>query len=139
MQQWIGKRIRFTDRIEEMESYPEGGMRARIISINGEDTDSPDLHNHVYRIKFDYSEYDDFNMLLETANYYGKDGIPNKTAREAGHYSKTETIYFGSPELFPFENYFQLTSKHHEKLYEQFLASGEDNYVEWLENQVEVE
>jgi len=139
MQEWIGKKVVFTDRIEEMECYPEVGMRARVVAINSEDTDSDDLHEHVYCIKFDYSEYDDFNRLLETANYYGRDGIPNKTARESGHYSKTETIYFGSPLLFPFENYFRLASEHHQKLHEQFHDSGEQNYVEWLEKQVEAE
>jgi len=139
MEQWIGKRIRFTNKIEEMECYPEGGMRARIASIRSEDTDSTDLNEHVYRIEFDYSEYDDFNRLFESANYYGRDSVPNKTAREAGHYSKTETIYFGSPLLFPFENYFRLASEHHQKLHEQFRGSGEQNYVEWLEKQVEAE
>lgn len=138
MQEWIGKRIVFTNKIEEVEAYPEGGMRARIVSIFDEDTDSDDPYDHVYGIQFDYSEYDDFNRLLETANYYGKDNIPNKTAREAGYYEVLETIYFGSPELYPFEDYFRVASKHHEKLHEQFRTSGEHNYVEWLESQVEV-
>lgn len=139
MQEWIGKQIVFTKRIEEMEAYPEQGMRARITRIDPEDTDSDDLKDHVYRIEFDYSEYDNFNRLLETANYYGRGSIPDKTAREAGHYETVETIYFGSPELYPFEDYFCLASKLHKKLHEQFAASGEDDYVSWLENQVEVQ
>ena len=139
MEQWIGKRIRFTDKIEEMESYPEGGMRARIVSIKSKDTDISDLSDHLYLIEFDYSEYDDFNRLFESANYYGRDQVPNKTAREADHYKKLETIYFGSPQLYPFEDYFQLASQRHEKLHEQFAKSSEDDYVSWLEQQVETE
>lgn len=139
MQQWIGKVIVFNNAIEEKESYPEGSMRARILSIHRDNIASSDLMEHVYRIVFDYSEYEDFNRLLETANYYGTDGIPNKTAQEAGHYQAVETVYFGSPELDPFENYFQLASKKHSKLREQFIASGENNYVEWLENQVQIQ
>lgn len=138
MEEWVGKRIVFTKKIEDMEAYPEQNMRAKILRIDPEDTGSDDLNEHVYRIQFDYSEYDDFNRLLETANYYGKDGIPNKTAREAGHYDKLETIYFGSPVLYPFEDYFRVASNHHEKLHEQFRASGRNNYVEWLEGQIEI-
>lgn len=136
MREWIGKRVRFTDRIEEMEAYPEGGMRARIMRIDSEDTRSDDLNQHVYRIEFDYAEYDEFNRLLETANYYGTGSIPNKTAREAGHYETVETIYFGSPLLYPFEEYFVLASDTHQQLHVQFQNSGETDYVEWLENQL---
>lgn len=136
MREWIGKRVRFTKRIEEMEAYPEQGMRARITKIDPEDTDSDDLDQHVYRIEFDYAEYDEFNRLLETANYYGIDYIANKTAREAGHYKTVETIYFGSPLLYPFEEYFVLASDTHQQLYDQFQNSSETDYVEWLENQL---
>lgn len=140
MQHLIGKQIQFTNKIEDMEAYPEGGMRARIVSINEEDTDSADKHNHVFIITFDYSEYDEYNKRFETANYYGKGiGAPaDKTAREAGQYHIQEKIYFGSPELWPFEEYFVLINEKSIALYDMFKASEATDYVDWLEQIVDI-
>jgi len=136
MQHLIGKVVQFKKSIEDMEAYPENQMCARIVSIRGMYTDSPNPREHVYDIKFDYSEFDEYNARLETANYYGMDQIPNKTAREAGHYDVEESIYFGNPDIWPFENYFAVVDQNKNKLLERFKESGEENYVEWLENRV---
>jgi hypothetical protein len=107
----VGKDIQFTSDIEEMEAYPEGGMCARIVDIIAHDISSEDLQDHLYKIVFDYSEFDQFNVHLEASNYYDKHGIACLTAREANMYKEVETIWFGSPELYPFEKYFTLLSE----------------------------
>jgi hypothetical protein len=132
----IGKIVQFTSKIEEMEAYPEGGMRARIKSIRNRDTNSSDLHNHLYVIKFDYTDFDEFNAALEHSNYYDKKGNACLTAREANMYEQQEEIYFGSPELWPFEDYFTLLDERQNSLIVRFKESGAANYIEWLENQV---
>jgi hypothetical protein len=140
MQHLVGKEIQFTNKIEEMEAYSEGGMRARIVSITEEDTDSANKHDHIFIITFDYSEYDEYNKRFETANYYGpgRDAVADKTAREVGQYHLQEKIYFGSPKLWPFEEYFVLLNEKSVALYNKFKASGSSNYVEWLEQMVDI-
>lgn len=136
MQELIGKAVCFTSKIEEMDSYPEKGMRGRIISITEEDTDAADLHEHVYIIKFDYTEFDQFNTAFESANYYGSGRVPCLTAREANMYEPQEKIYFGSPKLWPFEDYFTLLDENQNKLLQMFKESGKESYVSWLEKKV---
>lgn len=111
MQHLVGKTVQFTSKIEDMEAYPEKGMRARIVSIDEEDTHMSDLHDHIYKITFDYSEFDEFNKSLESANYYDGKGVACLTAREAGMYDEQETIYFGSPKLHPFEEFFTILNE----------------------------
>jgi hypothetical protein len=134
----IGKEIQFTPGIEEFECYPEGGMRARIAKIETRDIDKSDLHEHLYLIYFDYTEYDEFNKRFETANYYGDDYVANKTAREVGHYKTVDEIYFGSPEIWPFENYFNVLNDKAAALVKMFKESGAENYVYWLESMVDI-
>lgn len=138
MKHLIGKIIQFTSKIEDMEAYPEAGMRARIVSIDEKDTHMKDLHDHMYIITFDYSEFDEFNEQFESANYYDKHGVACLTAREAKMYDVKEKIYFGSPALWPFEDYFNLLNTKQETLLSRFKESGAANYVEWLESQIEV-
>jgi hypothetical protein len=136
MQHLIGKTIQFTSKIEYMEAYAEGGMRARIKTISTRDTHRADLHDHLYIIVFDYTEFDEFNATLEQPNYYDKNGVACLTAREANKYEPQEEIYFSSPELYPFEDYFTLLDERQNSLIARFKQSGATNYVEWLENQV---
>ena len=136
MQHLIGKTIQFTSKIEDMEAYPEAGMRARIKSISARDTHRTDLHDHLYVIEFDYTEFNEFNAALEHANYYDKNGVACLTAREANMYDPQEEIYFGSPELWPFEDYFTLLDERQNYLIARFKESGATNYVEWLESQI---
>lgn len=138
MQHLIGKTIQFTSKIEDMEAYPEKGMRARIVSIDEQDTHMVDLHDHLYKITFDYSEFDEFNKSLESSNYYDRNGVACLTAREAGMYAPDELIYFGSPKLWPFEDYFTTLDVRQNALLVRFKESGATNYVEWLESQIEV-
>jgi hypothetical protein len=136
MHHLIGKTIQFTSKIEDMEAYPENGMRGRVVSIDEQDTHRSDLHDHLYKIAFDYSEFDEFNKSLESSNYYDKNGIACFTARQANMYEPQEIIYFGSPELWPFEDYFTVLNEKQNNLLARFKESGSTNYVEWLENQI---
>jgi hypothetical protein len=136
MQHLIGKTIQFTSKIEDMEAYPEAGMRARIASITEKDTHRSDLHDHLYVIEFDYTEFDEFNAALESSNYYDKNSVACLTARQANMYEPQEKIYFGSPELWPFEDYFTLLDGRQNSLIARFKESGATNYIEWLESQV---
>jgi hypothetical protein len=113
-------------------------MRARIVSIDEQDTHMADLNDHLYKITFDYSEFDEFNKSLESANYYDRKGVACLTAREANMYEPQELIYFGSPELWPFEDYFTTLDARQNALLARFKESGTTNYVEWLESQIEV-
>lgn len=138
MQHLVGKVVQFTTKIEDMEAYPERGMRARIVSVDEEDTNRTDLHEHLFKIKFDYSDFDDFNKSLESSNYYDRNGNACLTAREANQYEQQEVIYFGSPELWPFEDYFTTPDTRQNALLIRFKESAATNYVEWLESQIEV-
>lgn len=109
MQNLVGKVIQFDEKIVDMEAYPDPGMRARIVSIVMENWHSSDIEDHTYVIKFDYSEFEDFNKSYEVANWWLAAGDLG-TARDAGAYSAQETIYFGSPELYPFDDYFKLVN-----------------------------
>jgi hypothetical protein len=135
----IGKEIQFTSKIEDMEAYPEGGMRAQIKDIKTQDLHRTDLHDHIYIIEFDYSKYDEYNKQFESANYYAgiNTRVADKTAREVGQYQVQEKIYFGSPVLWPFEEYFTILNEKSQRLFAEFKATGETNYVEWLESKVE--
>ncbi len=104
----VGVIIRFNPAIDDMESYAEANMHARILSVTSPDLNDPNIYNHVYRIQVSYAEFEDNNVLHESANYYDKSGNPCLTAREAGFYEVKDTLYFSSPELVSWDKYFQV-------------------------------
>jgi hypothetical protein len=134
----LGKVIQFNEAIEEIEAYPEKGMRARIESIVSRDTHLPDPKDHLYLITFDYAEFDAFNAQIESSDYYDKRGVACLTARQANMYEVQEQVYFASPDYLPFERYFTVLGERNEKLLSAFKKSGAENYVEWLESLVDV-
>ena len=131
MENLIGKVVTFRPAIEDMEAYPEGGMKARIRKVCQEDTESDDLYEHVYQIVFDYSEFDQTNRNFESSNYYDSQGAAVLNAREAGLYSEIETIYFGAPEIRPFEDYFEVeeTIQVNTKSYKQAIRHVAKEYT----------
>lgn len=135
MKQFIGKNIQFKEAITEIDAYPEPGMRARIVSIEPVEVKNDPAYD-VYKIIFDYSEFDDFNTNFESSNYYDKRGQACLTARQAGFYNQVDTVYFGSPEFKAYEEFFTLLDEKKESLQARFRESGFKNYVEWLEEQV---
>lgn len=136
MKHLVGKIVRFLPSIEDMEGYAEPEMMARIVGIKEKDTNSPSLHDHLYEITFDFTEFEGHNLSFESANYYDKNGVPCLTARQANFYEPKETVYFGSPLLWPFEKYFEVIDGEAKKLVDEFLASGSESYIQWLEMQL---
>jgi len=120
--------VTFKDRIEDSESYAEPGMRARVMSAKGPDSDS------VLSIEFDFDAFDEHNRLFERANYYDKHGVPRLTAREAGQYKGRDSIYFELDQLL--DGLMIVEAESQVALFEEFKAAGEGTYVSWLEAQV---
>jgi hypothetical protein len=102
---YIGKVVTFTPKIEEMECNADPIQKARIRDLEMS-CDDPDLLEHIYRFVFDYSEFEDHNDKFDRANFYDKNGFARLTAKQAGQYKESEIVYFGTPELWPFEHYF---------------------------------
>lgn len=92
--------VEFLPGIVDLECYAEAGMQARIVSCRFMDHGG---EGDVIRIGFDFRPFDARNAALESANYYGTDGVPNLTARESGFYDPTsaeEHIYFDADQGF---------------------------------------
>ena len=81
--------VRFHAGIEDLECYAEANMLARILQITCQDAE-------VWRVTFDFSEFESENAKLESANYYDRRGVACLTAREANHYEEKE-VYFLPP------------------------------------------
>jgi hypothetical protein len=136
---YIGKVITFKPACEDLESYCEAGMKAKVTNIS--------LMRHaeveqdmVYLVKLDYTDFDDYNRKFETANYYDKLGNPNLTAREAGFYKSEDTLYLGSNDIFPWDNYFKVEyDSISDRMYTRYANSNTDKtitYLKWLEIQL---
>ena len=84
-----GPVVQITQKCEdEMESYFDAGMRARLLEIR-------DANDGVVEFVFDVQEFTDHNIPLEKPNYYDKTGNPCLTAGESGNRpEKRESIYF---------------------------------------------
>lgn len=121
--------ITFTKEVDELEAYPEAGMRARVIS-------AVQKHDDIIVLRVDYTDFDEFNEQFETANYYDGDGNATKTARESGHYTPQEDLYIGLDAEIPFS----IVESNRLKLYDQYRQHNKDfpgtSYVQWLEDQI---
>lgn len=91
--------IEFKAKAEDLESYPEAGMRARLTGYAA-GTDG------VVELRMDYQPFDAHNAALEKANYYDRDGHATLTARQANHYKPQETLYVMDTD--PAEQYFSV-------------------------------
>lgn len=101
--------VRFTPHVEELETYFDRGMKARVVSISEDDCFPEEEGGIMYKVVFDFSEFDEFNSGLEQANYYDSLGNPVLTATQAGWKPKDgrESIYlmeYGDEE----NNYFDI-------------------------------
>lgn len=119
--------VEFGPRIEEQEAYTESGMRAHILDYGVE-------HGDVLKVKVSYELFEEFNQAFEKANYFDKNGNPTLTARQAGQYQVTETLYMSPDE--PVDGY--LTPIEPELgLLQEWQASGsKESYVSFLENRI---
>lgn len=136
---YIDSVITFKKGCEDLESYCEAGMKAKIIAITLTrlEKNESDL---VYKVNIDYSQFDDFNKSFETANYFDKNGRPNLTAREAGLYNVQDTLYLGSDNIWPWTTYFEVehnsVSNRMFDRYSRRTSDTELSYLKWLETQL---
>lgn len=125
--------VEFKEKIEDLESYPEKGMRATVTGavIDHEEYDG----DAVIRLFVDYSKFDAENASLEAHNYYDKNGEPTLTAREAGWYKIKDTLYVMAND--DAEAYLTILAKQTTELFEEYKASNSTlSYVAWLESKV---
>lgn len=136
---YIDSVITFKKGCEDLESYFEAGMKAKItgISIVKPEENESDL---VYKVNLDYSQFDDYNKSFETSNYYNKTGVPCLTAREAGLYNVQDTLYLGSDNILSWNNYFEVghdsVSNRMFDRYSRRTSDTELSYLKWLETQL---
>lgn len=116
--------VEFGPRVEDLESYPEPGMRAHILQAAQQPDD-------ILKLEVTYSEYDTFNRTRETANYYDERGNPTMTARQAGEYRVEEEIFL--PAEGDLSAYLTLLDDRSVRRMAAFRDSGHSNYLAWLE------
>lgn len=123
-----GDVIEFLDEVSDLDAYPEPGMRARVRRI-------AEKWGDITVVEVDYSEFDEFNASLESSQYYDKMGQPVLTAREAGHYIPTESIYVDSESGLG--RYAKLLSSVSLEVWRVYGSTGLDDlpsYIRWLES-----
>jgi hypothetical protein len=119
--------VEFKKGIEDIESYAESGMRARLVGVS-----SNKHEKELVDLKVDYSEFDPFNQKFEKANYYDKNGLATLTARQAGYYESTDSFCFELKE--DSNRYFEVVESDSLRLYDRYKTAGESvSYVQWLE------
>ena len=118
--------VEFVKGVEDLECYPETGMRATITGVIPK-------HDDVLELRVSYLKYDDFNIKFESSNYYDSNQQPVLTAREAGYYSLKESIFVMADD--DVEKYMTLLTPN--EMFDTWNASlKEVSYVAWLENRV---
>lgn len=119
--------IEFKQDAEDLEGYVDCGMRAHLIGVTLQADDTA-------VIKVSYKAFDDFNKAFEKATYYDKNQQPVLTAREAGYYELEEEYYVSSKD--DMSSILDVLSASSAGFMAEFIASGEQNYVTWLEDQL---
>lgn len=122
--------VTFKKAVEDKESYAEPGMRARVVRAE------PVGDDDVVRIRFDYEPFAAHNALLESANYFDKEGRAVLTARQAGYYAPQEDVYFDLSEALA--DLLEVESDAAIEIFRRFLAAPEGrSYVQWLESRLQ--
>lgn len=82
--------VRFKEKIEELETCIDVGMKANIRGVSRDNTPE------VYVISFDLGAFISYNRDRMNTNYYDSDSQPTCTSEEAGFWSKNgiDSIYF---------------------------------------------
>jgi hypothetical protein len=125
-----GSTVKFTKGANDLESYVEPGMRATITSVSW-DGEGKNESEAVFKLRVDFSKFDEENKQFETHCYFDKNHNPVLSAREAGQYEVQDTLYL-SPD---FETYF--TMEIDSPFREEFVKSGSnDTYVKFLEDRL---
>lgn len=122
--------VTFTPKIEQLEGYPEGGMKAAILSAGAE-------ADGVVWLRVDYAPYREHNLPLEKSNYWDGSGRASLTCTEAGYYEPVENLYFMGDNRVS-DYMIEGTNE----LFTEFMTdqgagyTTASTYVEWLEEQV---
>ncbi|MBI6882713.1 hypothetical protein [Pseudomonas putida] len=119
--------IEFQEQADDLEGYAYCGMRAHLIDVALQADD-------VATIKVSYKAFDEYNKSFEKATYYDENRKPVLTAREAGYYELEDEYYVSSKD--DLTAYFSVLSDSVLGLWAEFIASGQENYVSWLEDQL---
>ena len=115
-----------TSAIEDLEGYPEKGMRARVVGCATKRDD-------MMALTFDFSEFETHNAPFESANYFDKAGHATLTARENGAYKPQESFYVMADDLVA--RLMLLESDARMGIFNDYTASGSaQTYVQWLED-----
>lgn len=120
--------IEFGLKADTLESYPDPKMRAHLVSVDLRPDDMAILN-------VDYTAFEELNKAFELSSYYDKHGNPTLTAREAGEYQPTEDLYVVADE--DLEKWIlSVVPTSSVTLYNEFKTSGQESYVNWLEQQL---
>lgn len=124
--------IQFKAGVEELESYPEANMRARVLSAEIQ-------RDNVVLLQVSYAEYEDYNAQFESANYYDSNMVPRLTARQRNFYKVVEDIYLHAPDGI--EEFFSVVEdnglfKEYREEVEKIPASRRQSYISWLEKEL---
>jgi len=121
--------------------YLEKGMKAKIISVENESSDSVDgCIDEVFKFVLDFSDFDSFNMIFETANFHNN---------ETGEYDLTASVAGYKPKDFKESVFHSIThgkiffdicdDDKTSKLINKYKTSDfNGSYVEWLESLVDI-
>lgn len=121
--------VTFGPRAEELETYAETNMRARVIGTQ------VSLSEDTVELLVDYSEFETDNAPFEGRGYYGAKQLPTLSAREAGHYKPQEWLYVSASDAI--DGWFVIADNASLALHIRFRASGTKlPYVSWLESLV---
>ena len=87
----IGRVVTFSEHIEETESDFDPGMKARIESVELDDSE-------VFSVKFNFKDFLDHNRKFMKHNYYNNEGIACLTWEESGFFPRHFVVedYFGT-------------------------------------------
>lgn len=86
IEQYRNINVVFTKRIEDLENYPELGMRGKLLRIQSD-------RDGVLLVYFDYGAWRDHNVERESTNYYDKNGVACLTATSAGLYKAQDCVF----------------------------------------------
>jgi len=108
-------------------------MLARIVNVSH-------AIDNCFSFVFTVEDYNDHNVVYETANYYNSNGDACLTATDANMHPRRnhmkEDVYFTNDDRV--EEWFEIVSDDASELYKRYADTAADgsSYVEWLEKKV---
>lgn len=114
-------------------------MRGKIVDIISYVEDNP--QDSYVDIVIDFTPFESYNIPLMESVFFDVNGIPKFTWIESGFYNLDkgkESVYRLQNEESPDEDVsqFKLITEDKSKLYDLFVASGQDSYMNFLEDSI---